>query len=90
MTCENLDGQCGKSWCNCAEVRARRIPWAWTTDKRRDYWSLAGYSRVGAIQKTADFPPARIASLREMTDAERDEFDGGRIVDHAKIERITQ
>lgn len=22
--CENLDGQCAKSWCNCDEVRARR------------------------------------------------------------------
>lgn len=21
--CENLDGQCAKSWCNCDEVRAR-------------------------------------------------------------------
>lgn len=22
--CESLDGQCGKSWCNCDEIRARR------------------------------------------------------------------
>lgn len=23
MNCENLDGQCAKSWCNCEQVRAR-------------------------------------------------------------------
>lgn len=24
MSCENLDGQCAKSWCNCDQVRARK------------------------------------------------------------------
>lgn len=26
QACENLDGQCGASWCNCDEARKRATP----------------------------------------------------------------
>lgn len=57
--CENLDGQCGKSWCNCDEIRKRQSSITLALNQQRQdmiHDLMKGLSRLSDSYKRHDDP----------------------------------
>ena len=71
--CENLDGQCAKSWCNCDEVRKRRAQGSFAAPAGSlahvHFQITTAKGNTAMIHGDPGMPEATLKALSAMMDA---------------------